>query len=385
MPTTSEVDELTKRLEALTFEGMQNPKDMLYNAELSKVIKDIKQLKGSGKDDNDEEAAPAEPKNPKGGKNKGGKPKKTSTKGDDENPEEPEGQEEDQDDDADDDGERTPHWINTSGEETTSPDEDPVLKELGIVEEEEQPKAKGKAKAKPKAKGKGKPKADAKPKAQRGRKPKQQEEEPEEEGDEMEVDDEKSEKPKKRKAEVVDEEDPDNAEGEEEEEEVPEPTKVQPKAKAKPKAKGKSRSKKIDQETSRHWDKFHFNQSYCNLFLAATSNLVRWCHGSFNQDQLSFRGPSHFPSFHSQGSAWWICSFQIAEDGGGGINLSRFTLNGRPSAGQGLSEVALLWGLLKPNKPLQNWGEATRIFLSDCLPAMTWITLSTVAPVKMES
>ena len=52
---TSEVDELTARLESLVFASMQDARDPLHSPELVKVIADLKKLDKNNKDGNDED------------------------------------------------------------------------------------------------------------------------------------------------------------------------------------------------------------------------------------------------------------------------------------------------------------------------------------------
>ncbi|CAL1145171.1 unnamed protein product [Cladocopium goreaui] len=127
---------LTERLEAMTFEAMQNPKSALFSNELTKLIKEAKKAKPKAK-----------------GKAKG---KNKAQKADDQEQGEEENEEEDPEIDADEDeagadgdddcGNKTPEWINSNGEETDAPsdveeheeDEDENQDEESEEEEQEE-------------------------------------------------------------------------------------------------------------------------------------------------------------------------------------------------------------------------------------------------------
>ena len=98
---------------------MQDAKDPLYCAELTKIIKDSKTLVASegGKDNEEQEEDQEEEEHPKPKKAKGKSKAKAKAKpiddGDDLDPEE-----EDDDEEMESDGEhgdKTPNWINTEG------------------------------------------------------------------------------------------------------------------------------------------------------------------------------------------------------------------------------------------------------------------------------
>ena len=135
-------------------------------------------------------------------KNKGGakskaKPKKGKKVVDDEEDEDGEDHEtddeedvkEDSEDPDKEDSEGLPDWINTDGEETEAPSEDPSCMDLGEDETGKKPSAKAKAKAKAKAgakaaaKAKAKGKAKAKSKSTKEKKPRKKSKKSEDEED----------------------------------------------------------------------------------------------------------------------------------------------------------------------------------------------------------
>lgn len=221
---------LIERLEALTFESMQNPKDPLYSNELVKLIKESKKV-GSKSDD---------PKKRETGKGKDDKPKKTGKKTEpvheESDAEEEEGSDEGEtgvgrkDDDevsVEKDGVKTPEWLNSDGEVTSEPS-DLDNHEVGKLMKDAEaaaaaPKAKAKAKAKGKAKAKSAPKKQKEPKEKAKAKAKGKKVvavEPEEDDEDEDQDDEMDESC----APIQDQE-------ESEEEEEPEPVMKKPSAK----------------------------------------------------------------------------------------------------------------------------------------------------------